>query len=499
MAEEKITEKKNSLKSKIKMERKVGFWYHFDIAMWCFIVLAAAILFYFLLTNMSYILSGVVVLLHILLPVIVGFGLAYILDPPVMGLENYFMKYIENEQQKRNASEKKLAKYENKKEKKRLRRISKGKDEEPEEADDKNPVLVGGRGVARALSILIVVVGLITCVTLLFMAVIPALIDSIANLADKFPDYMNQVIDTLNHTINKHTWLKKRVPNAEAVFQYYGVDEKFQTLMNDFLEKAADWAIIALKMVYNLAIGLIVAIYLLAGKERFIGQAKKLCFTFFKPKHANDLINSMNLTNRVFKSSILGKILDSIIIGLLCYLAMGICALCGLEAIGDNKILVSIVIGVTNVVPFFGPFFGGIPSCFLIFCINPVEGLIMAVIVLVLQQFDGNYLTPMIVGKSVGLSPFYVLVAILIGGGLFGVVGMLLAVPLGAVIYGFLKTIIESKLTRKKLPVKTNEYAVIPGGTIYKMSQENENAEGNEQTEAAEENIKNEKDEVTEG
>ena len=438
--------------AKEREQRHNDFMRHMDVAIWSFIVLAAAIAFFFLLLKFSVIWSAIKVVLKILSPVFVGFALAYVLNPAVMALENQYMKM----------HEKSVAKKENKKEKK-----GNAKEKVVKEVpDDANPALVEGRKAARAFSVLFVVVVTVVLLTLLMIAVIPALINSVSTLTESMPEYADQLTDTVNKFINRHEFIKKQVPDFDSAVKKLNLYGRLEELLNKFVTKAADWVIIAFKIVYNVLVGLVVAIYLLLGKERFIGQMKKLTYSVMKPIHAKNFIQNMHSTNIIFKSSILGKIIDSIIIGLLCFVIMAVCGLCGMEGIADNKTLISIVVGVTNVIPFFGPFVGGIPSVFLIFCIKPFEGLVMAIIIIVLQQFDSNYLTPAIVGKSVGLSPFYVLVAILLGGGLFGVIGMLLAVPVGAVIYGYIKSAVESNLEEKKLPTKTNDYVMKPGARI---------------------------------
>lgn len=435
-------------KTQESLEKKSAFMAYANVALWAFIVLAGAITFFFLLQKIKTIIGIIKAFLHIISPIIVGFGLAYVLDPLVMTLEKWYLGMYNKRRDKRIKKDKKVK-------------------ESGMVPDDANPALVDGRKSARVISIIVTVVIVVLAFALIMMAVIPALIDSVSGLAEKLPDYMVQIEKYIDKFISKHPKIKQKVPDANSIFETFKIYERLEDLLNDFMSKAADWVFLAIKIVYNVFIGLVVAVYLLAGKERFIGQCKKLVFGILKPERAKHLVQNLNGTNHIFKKSIVGKILDSIIIGLICYITMGILGLFGMEAIGDNKVLISIVIGVTNVVPFFGPFFGGIPSALLVFCINPIEGVIMGVLVLVLQQFDGNYLTPMIVGKSVGLSPFYVLVFILIGGGLFGVIGMLLAVPVGAVIYAIVKSEFEEKLAKRHLPIKTNEYAMVPGATIY--------------------------------
>ena len=482
MNEENSSENKYMQREERRAERKTTFRTYFDMALLCFLVLAAAILFFFLLQKISVIGGAIGSIIHILSPVFVGFALAYVLDPVVAGFERLYMNLVASAKDKKHKEEKAELKKVKKEKGREAQKKLKARNEEEkshelikkqlEVEDDKNPVLIEGRKSARWVSVVITVLLTITCLILLLMAVIPALIDSVAKLAQMLPSYAENVTDFANRFINKHAWIKKQIPDVNEIFRKFDIYRKLEGMLNTFLSKAADWVIIAFKIVYNILIGLIIAIYLLLDKERYVGQAKKIIFAVLKPIHAKHFVHNMHGTHIIFKKSILGKILDSIIIGFICFIAMSVCQLLGMNAIGENKALVSIVVGVTNVIPFFGPFFGGIPSVFIVLCEKPIEGVVLAVIILVLQQFDSNYLTPMIVGKNVGLSPFYVLVAILLGGGLFGVIGMLLAVPAGAVIYGIIKSTIETRLEEKKLPVRTNEYAVIPGSIIYENMEE---------------------------
>ena len=159
----------------------------------------------------------------------------------------------------------------------------------------------------------------------------------------------------------------------------------------------------------------------------------------------------MRQTHKIFGGFISGKLLDSLIIGILCFIVMSIFN-------WPYAVLVSVIVGVTNVIPFFGPFIGAIPSAFLILLVDPMTCLYFVIFVFILQQFDGNILGPKILGDSTGLSSFWVIFAILIGGGLFGFIGMLIGVPTFAVIYTLVRSAIEKKLKEKELPCKTEAY-----------------------------------------
>ena len=194
-----------------------------------------------------------------------------------------------------------------------------------------------------------------------------------------------------------------------------------------------------------------VAIYLLMSKETFIGQGKKVVYAVFPSKIGNYITRTLRVSNEIFGGFISGKILDSAIIGVLCYV--------GLLALKmPYSMLVAVIVGVTNVIPFFGPYIGAVPSFVLIALAEPVKGLYFLVFILVLQQLDGNFIGPKILGDSTGLSPFWVVFAILVGGGLFGFMGMLLGVPTFAVIYYLIRELVAYILRKRELPEATVDY-----------------------------------------
>ena len=202
----------------------------------------------------------------------------------------------------------------------------------------------------------------------------------------------------------------------------------------------------------NVVVGIIIAVYLLLSKEVFYAQVKKLMFAFFPRRAAQAVLNLTHDSNAIFCGFISGKIVDSAIIGVLCFIGCSVLQM-------PYTVLVSFIVGVTNVIPYFGPFIGAIPSIFIIMIDDPIKSLIFAVFILILQQLDGNVIGPKILGDSTGLSAFWVLFAVTFFGGLFGFVGMLIGVPTFAVIYSLIRNIAEYKLGKKGMKTKTPDYA----------------------------------------
>ena len=195
--------------------------------------------------------------------------------------------------------------------------------------------------------------------------------------------------------------------------------------------------------VFNMLIGVIVSVYILYSKEIFARQCKKAVYALFRADRANMVLHITTKSNEIFGGFVIGKILDSAIIGLLCFIGLTILNM-------PYTMLVSVIVGVTNVIPFFGPYIGAIPSTILIALEDPMKGVYFLIFILVLQQFDGNILGPKILGNSTGLSAFWVVTSILLGGGLFGFVGMVMGVPTFAVIYYIVDMILDNKLKKKR-------------------------------------------------
>ena len=202
-------------------------------------------------------------------------------------------------------------------------------------------------------------------------------------------------------------------------------------------------------------VGLIVACHFLIEKESISRRCKRASYALFKESTAESLIFWFRRANTIFSGFISGKIIDSLIIGILCYIFMLVTNM-------EYAVLISVVIGITNILPFFGPFIGAIPSILILLMINPRNALIFAIFVLILQQVDGNLIGPKILGDHVGISPLWTMIAIILGSGLFGFTGILLSVPVFALFYALVNAFFETRLSKKNLPVNAESYDKVP-------------------------------------
>ena len=272
------------------------------------------------------------------------------------------------------------------------------------------------------------------------------------------------------------TIVKNAIEEGTKVFQnWFRTD--FMTQVNTIMSNVTVGIVGLVGEFVNFVLGLIVSVYVLFGKERFTSQAKKLTYAFLSTDHANMLLHLTKKSNEIFGGFIIGKIIDSAIIGVLCFIGLSILRM-------PYTLLVSVVVGVTNVIPFFGPYIGAIPSAILITLADPKMGLYFLIFILVLQQVDGNIIGPHILGDSTGLTPFWVLFSILVGGGLFGFVGMIMGVPTFAVIFYIIGMIAERRLEKKNLPVPSEYYgetSYVDDKGQYKKNMERQAVEKNEE------------------
>lgn len=299
-------------------------------------------------------------------------------------------------------------------------------------------------GIAVGLSLL---TGILVVYALIIM-VAPQLYQSVRSLWNSLPEKVNRFL----------SWARERFGEEEIASQLL---QLFDTSTSAIYQELDAWAsgtltpyissIVtgvssgvyrALKFLYNLLIGLIVACYLLASRKKFARQSVLIVRSVLKPKWADMLLNEVAFVDRMFGGFIDGKIFDSAIIGVLCYIGCMIFRF-------PNALLVSAIVGVTNVIPFFGPFIGAVPSTLLIMIEDPIKGLWFILFVLALQQLDGNVIGPAILGDRTGLSSFWVLFAIILCGGLWGVVGMVICVPMFAVLYDVVKKLVRRGLAKK--------------------------------------------------
>ena len=291
----------------------------------------------------------------------------------------------------------------------------------------------------------------------LLMMVLPQLIRSIMSIIYSFPYYIKVIEKWLNSFV-EHGW-KLNPEMLDMINQYSVKAQEYLTTdilpqMQDMLKNVSAGIFDILIFMKNFLIGAIVALYVLADKEKFVAKSKMMVYAILPHKWANMLIRVMRFTDKTFGGFIYGKLLDSAIIGVLCYIGMSLLNM-------PYTVLISVIVGVTNVIPFFGPYIGAIPCILLILVVDPIKGLYFAIFILLLQQFDGNILGPKILGDSTGLSSFLVIVAILIGGGIFGIPGMIIGVPVFAVLYAALGRLVHISLIYKQVPNEEQKYTNI--------------------------------------
>ncbi len=288
----------------------------------------------------------------------------------------------------------------------------------------------------------------------LMAMIVPSIVESIISIINDMPRYVQNVGNWLNSILKDNPELR-----STAIDFFNSYSSKMETWMNvqllpqlkEVLQQFTTGVFGALVFIKNFLIGAIISVYLMADKEGFLTQGKMFIYAAFDAERANDIIRGCRFVNKTFGGFVNGKIVDSAIIGVLCYILTSV--------IGTPyAILVSVIVGVTNVIPFFGPYLGAIPSAFIILLVNPMQCLYFLITILLLQQFDGNILGPKILGGSTGLSSFMVIVAILLFGGLLGIPGMIIGVPVWAVIVAGLKYLRNSWLKKKDLPTEDNLY-----------------------------------------
>lgn len=302
--------------------------------------------------------------------------------------------------------------------------------------------------VANMLAVTISLLFGILVVYALIMMIVPQLITSVTTLYYTARNNLNDFVDWASHqeiiASNQKLldFIETSYDNLQDMLDNI-VRTKLVPSMQSLLSGAALGVMSFVTFLKNIIIGVIVSVYLLASRKKFGQQGKMILYSLIKPRWADIILEEILYADKMFGGFINGKILDSAIIGVLCYIACLIFKF-------PSALLVSVIIGVTNVIPFFGPFIGAIPATLLILIQNPIKALWFVLFVLVLQQVDGNIIGPKILGNTTGLSSFWVLFAILLFGGLWGFVGMIIGVPLFAVIYDVLKKFVFHGLRRNE-------------------------------------------------
>jgi len=377
------------------------------------LVIFVSLLLFFFLFRFEGFSDGVGKIVRSLNGVIIGLVLAYLLNPGMKFFERRFQKKL----------------------------FAKG------ERTLKQKRIIRGLSVACAMVIFLAIIAI------LLVLIGPQVIMSVQELVLSLNEKLETLVEWIERLIrNNH--LAGQVENlADDIFAW--LEEWLQTT---FLDNSSDIVTTltagvysVIKMLFNFIVGIIVALYVLMKKEQFVGQTKKLIYAVFKPQRGNIIMEVVHKADEVFGGFFVGKIIDSLIIGCICFVCMYIMKL-------PYTVLISVIIGVTNIIPFFGPFIGAIPSVVLIFLVNPIQAVYFVILILILQQVDGNIIGPKILGDSTGLSPFWIIFSILLFGGCFGFVGMILGVPVFALIYYIIKRVAEHFLKKRGLPEETADY-----------------------------------------
>ena len=297
-------------------------------------------------------------------------------------------------------------------------------------------------------------------VYLLLIIIIPQVVNSVTSLINTLPDKLNYAASWLEETLKEDTVVANYITENYIMLK----DTAIEWISNELIPNMQNIQNIlagvgiqiwnSVMFLKNLLIGLIIAVYLLASRKKFAVQGKMVLYSIVKTKWADKILTELKYADNTFVGFINGKIFDSAIIGVICYV-------CCLIFKFPNAMLVSVIVGVTNIIPFFGPFIGAIPSALLIFIESPLKSLWFLIFIVVLQQVDGNIIGPKILGNSTGLSSFWVLFSILVFGGLWGFVGMVIGVPLFAVIYDIAKKLVFCGLKRNgkedMIPLRSEE------------------------------------------
>ena len=312
------------------------------------------------------------------------------------------------------------------------------------------------KGLINALSVTFTILFGLLLIYALCMMIIPQLITSVTTLYYTAQANFTKFVNWANHLefIESNEQIMNLINSAYTTINTNldsWVKNTLMPSMQNIVSGAALGVLNIVTVAKNLVIGIIVAVYILASRKRFVQQAKMVLYSLVKPRWANLITEEVKYADKMFGGFINGKIMDSAIIGVLCYIGCLIFKF-------PSALLVSVIIGVTNVIPFFGPFIGALPATLLILIQNPIKALWFILFVLVLQQVDGNIIGPKILGNTTGLSSFWVLFAILLFGGLWGFFGMIVGVPLFAVIYDVIKKLVIHGLRRNEELDMLNTY-----------------------------------------
>lgn len=399
---------------KIKLNNKYVRW-----GLTAFVVIAASICFYYLIFHIKNFKANLAVIAEILMPIVFGLVMAYLLTPVLNFIDHRILIPLCN-------------------------KIG------IKDTVKRNKVL---RGISILITSFLFFFLIYALVAMLLSQIVPSIQSIVAN----FDTYLSNIMAWLDELLASNPEIKDYV--AKNIDKYSNelelwLNNTVLTKTSELIKTISISVLSTLGVLWDFILGFIISIYVLANKESFAGQAKKIIYALFERDSANIVINNFRFTHKTFIGFVGGKILDSAIIGVLCFVGTSLLQL-------PYAVLVSVIIGVTNIIPFFGPFLGAIPTTILIFVVDPSHPLncvYFVLFILALQQFDGNILGPKILGNSTGITGFWVIFSITLFGGLFGVLGMVVGVPLFAVIYATVKAFVNEALRKKNMPEETAAY-----------------------------------------
>ena len=400
----------------MQTEKKKGHsWNHyFKLGFTAFLTVAACITFFFILFRWNEISAVINKFVKSAEPIIIGLALAYLLMPVKETIEKHVCKFLIKKKAKEETAEK----------------------------------LAKTAGISGA------VIFLFAIISILIVSLGPALFVSVIGLVDAMPSYVESFVKWISDSgmadNEVAVFIGQSLNSLTAELENWARTEIIP-LVQQYIAQITSGVFSVVKTVLNFLIGIIAMVYVMSIQEKLIGQSKKIIYAIFLPKKGNVIIETVRKSNKIFGGFVIGKIIDSAIIGVIAYIG---CLLMRTP----SPLLVAFIIGVTNVIPFFGPFIGAIPSILIVLIQSPVHALYLAIFILILQQVDGNIIGPKILGDTTGLSPFWVLTSILIAGGLFGFFGMLLGVPVFAVIYYVIQQVLIYRMNKKSLSADTEEY-----------------------------------------
>ena len=385
-----LGEKKNRIKSPYVKAMLAGFG-----------ALALAILLFLLFFNLDKVSKGLGAIASLLRPFIIGGAIAYILSPLCNSAEKWFGQILPG----------------------KLKKIAPG------------------------LAVIVSILFLILLVYILLVMIIPQLYNSIVSLSETLPgeirDLVNKIEILLKDNETIYGYVTSAIDAIEKSFRDW-INNRLLPDMSSIISGVGTGVRSVIMVLLDIVIGIIVAVYCLSGRKNFARQAKMVLYSISGRRWGNTIMDEAKYADKMFNGFISGKFVDSAIIGIICYF---FCVIVNMP----NALLVSVIIGVTNIIPFFGPIIGAVPTGLLILVENPMKALIFIIFILILQQVDGNIIGPKILGDNTGLSSFWILFSIIVFGGIFGFIGMIIGVPLFAVIYDIIKKLVYQGLKTKEI------------------------------------------------